>query len=340
MAWIPKYIRQAEAKLTRDRVSSYYWNALFNKIIEQGDYNSELLDTLVNTTDYNLGPVIIDEAGIDYGRPSIIRFSNSLVTIDGSEIVVHGLVGPAGPTGPDGGIGPAGPVGPSGNDFLILGMYSTIEDLQTAIPTGTPGDAWAIGTAGTNTIYVWGDGAWLDIGSIQGPPGIQGVPGIQGEIGPEGPAGDTSALNAHLADAVSHVTGAERISWNAKSNLALGETSVLAYRGDRGVIAYNHSQVAHQAVITGAATTITGSNLTVSRALVSDASGKVVVSAVTAAELAFVSGLTSALQAQIDAKLGSGAQAADSLKIGGKKLTVGTTAPVSPAVGDLWVDTN
>jgi hypothetical protein len=60
--------------------------------------------------------------------------------------------------------------------------------------------------------------------------------------------------------------------------------------------------VAVQATITGAATTITTSDLTASRALTSNASGKVAVSATTDTELGYVSGVTSAIQTQIDAK--------------------------------------
>lgn len=41
------------------------------------------------------------------------------------------------------------------------------------------------------------------------------------------------------------VTDAEKTSWNAKSTLALGTTSVTAYRGDYGNTAYTHSQAAH-----------------------------------------------------------------------------------------------
>jgi len=48
-----------------------------------------------------------------------------------------------------------------------------------------------------------------------------------------------------------------------------------------------------QATITGAATTITSSNLTASRALVSNSSGKVAVSAVTSTELGYLDGVTS-----------------------------------------------
>lgn len=57
-----------------------------------------------------------------------------------------------------------------------------------------------------------------------------------------------------------------------------------------------------QATITGAATTITSADLTASRALASNASGKVVVSAVTDTELGYVSGVTSAVQTQLNAK--------------------------------------
>ena len=60
-----------------------------------------------------------------------------------------------------------------------------------------------------------------------------------------------------------------------------------------------------QATLTGAATTIAASNLTASRALVSDANGKVAVSAVTAAELGYLDGVTSAVQTQLNGKAAS-----------------------------------
>ena len=53
-----------------------------------------------------------------------------------------------------------------------------------------------------------------------------------------------------------------------------------------------------QATITGAATSITGSNLTASRALVSDSSGKVAVSDITSTELGYLDGVTSNIQTQ------------------------------------------
>lgn len=60
-----------------------------------------------------------------------------------------------------------------------------------------------------------------------------------------------------------------------------------------------------QATVTGGASTITSSNLTANRALVSNASGKVGVSAVTNTELGYLSGATSSIQTQINGKANS-----------------------------------
>lgn len=57
-----------------------------------------------------------------------------------------------------------------------------------------------------------------------------------------------------------------------------------------------------QDTITGAATTITSANLTASRAVVSDGSGKVAASSVTSTELGHLSGVTSAIQTQLNTK--------------------------------------
>lgn len=57
-----------------------------------------------------------------------------------------------------------------------------------------------------------------------------------------------------------------------------------------------------QASITGAATTITENDLIVNRALISNDSGKVAVSAVTSTELGYLGGVTSAIQTQLNGK--------------------------------------
>jgi len=64
---------------------------------------------------------------------------------------------------------------------------------------------------------------------------------------------------------------------------------------------------AKQATVTGGATTITGSDLTASRALVSNTSGKVAASSVTSTELSYLSGVTSSVQTQLTGKIGTSA---------------------------------
>ena len=96
--------------------------------------------------------------------------------------------------------------------------------------------------------------------------------------------------------------------WNGRYNSA---SSNLAYcvKGAFGNLAVKDSltasDVGAEPEITGAATTITSSNLTASRALVSDSSGKVTVSAVTSTELGYLDGVTSAIQTQLDGKQAS-----------------------------------
>jgi hypothetical protein len=80
-----------------------------------------------------------------------------------------------------------------------------------------------------------------------------------------------------------------------------------------------------QATITGAATTIDTEDLTASRALVSDGSGKVAVSDVTSTELGYLDGVTSAVQTQLDAKIA---------KFDGTTYDVNALAAVSQAEYD------
>lgn len=69
---------------------------------------------------------------------------------------------------------------------------------------------------------------------------------------------------------------------------------------------YVDTQVAtKQATITGGASTITSSNLTANRALVSSSSGKVAVSTVTSTQLGYLSGVTSSIQTQLNNKASS-----------------------------------
>lgn len=84
--------------------------------------------------------------------------------------------------------------GADGTSFTVLGRYDTLDALQAAHPAGSEGDAWAVGSAEDNDIYLWNvdTQAWQNIGSLQGPPGPEGPAGRdgpEGEQGKEGPPG-------------------------------------------------------------------------------------------------------------------------------------------------------
>ena len=88
------------------------------------------------------------------------------------------------------------------------------------------------------------------------------------------------------------------------TKIADGTVSDTEFQHLNGVSSAIQTQInAKQATITGAASTIASSNLTASRALQSNGSGKVEVSAVTTTELGHVSGVSSAIQTQLNGKL-------------------------------------
>ena len=81
--------------------------------------------------------------------------------------------------------------GADGTSFTVLGRYDTLDALQMAHPAGSEGDAWAVGSAEDNDIYLWNVDAqaWQNIGSLQGPPGPQGPAGRDGTDGKDGAPG-------------------------------------------------------------------------------------------------------------------------------------------------------
>lgn len=97
-----------------------------------------------------------------------------------------------------------------------------------------------------------------------------------------------------------------------------------------------------QATITGGASTITSSNLTANRALVSDANGKVAVSDVTSTELGYLDGVTSNIQTQLNGKLSSAPVTSVNSKTGAVELTASDVGaqPTITAKGFLKGDGN
>lgn len=86
-----------------------------------------------------------------------------------------------------------------------------------------------------------------------------------------------------------------------------------------------------QDTITGAATTITSSNLSANKALTSDNSGKVAASTVTATELGYVSGVTGAIQTQINNEVNARTNADNDLQ--GQIDAISAASDVTDIVG-------
>jgi len=150
---------------------------------------------------------------------------------------------------------------------------------------------------------------------------------------------DKNDTASHTASAVEYSTGI-----SVAQKIAALEATIAALTGDMSEIDHNDlatrdasdahpldsitglttALAAKQATITGAATTIDTENLTASMALVSDANGKVAAHAsVSATELGYLDGATSALQTQLDAKQ--------------KTITAGTADPTGGADGDVYI---
>jgi len=111
------------------------------------------------------------------------------------------------------------------------------------------------------------------------------------------PGSITSATWNGVAIADAKIASAA--TWNAKQNALVSGTNIKTVNSTSLL---GSGDVAVQATIIGGATTITSSDLTASRALVSNASGKVAVATTTSTEIGYVNGVTSAIQTQIDTK--------------------------------------
>lgn len=111
-----------------------------------------------------------------------------------------------------------------------------------------------------------------------------------------------------ITGAATTITSSDLTASRALTSSATGKVEVSAVTSTElgyldGVTSAIQTQIdGKEATITGAATTITSSDLTASRAVTSSATGKIEVSSVTSTELGYVSGVTSAIQTQIDGK--------------------------------------
>ena len=146
----------------------------------------------------------------------------------------------------------------------------------------------------------------------------------------------TPVLGVATGTSFNSITGLSSTSPNMDGVASAGAAVTVA-RGD-----HTHpTDTSRQAAITGAATTITSANLTVSRTLVSDTNGKVAVSNVTDVELGYLSGVTSSVQTQINSKAPlvsptfTGTPVAPTASVGTSTTQIATTAYVVAEINKI-----
>ena len=138
-------------------------------------------------------------------RP-ILEFDGAEYTDTGTKTVIKGLKGDK---------------GDAGTSFALKGKYDTLEELQSAHPTGLAGDAYLVGTY----VYVWGvdDSEWINCGELQGAKGDTGPAGPAGKGFPEG--GSTGQMLAKKSN-VDFDTEWRSPSYNDLTNKLVGGTGI------------------------------------------------------------------------------------------------------------------
>ena len=178
-------------------------------------------------------------------------------------------------------------------------------------------DTYDLGAAGSEWKDLYIDGtANIDTASIDTANittlAVSGNGTVTGDLTVSGSINATVSGNSTTADSLStertitldgDVSGA--VNFDGSANVTL--TTTIADDSHNHTIAnvdgLQAALDAKQATITGAATTIDDADLTADKALISDASGKVAVSSVSSTELGRLSGVSSAIQTQLDAKM-------------------------------------
>jgi hypothetical protein len=134
--------------------------------------------------------IIYPEVGTTASRPTNAtvgywRFNTELNYIEFK--TSNGWAAAAGPAGPQ------GTQGYPGQGLSIKGSYSSLSALQAAIPTGTLGDGYLVGT----NLYIWQGSSWYNAGPLVGPTGPTGPSG--GPTGPTGPVGPAGSATSYIA---------------------------------------------------------------------------------------------------------------------------------------------
>ena len=191
----------------------------------------------------------------------------------------------------------------SANDDTIPSAKSVKAYADTKEPTFTKGNLTTTTTAlkirGNTTNNVIGEGTTINIDTVSETQA--------GLLASEDFTTFTNKQNAITGAATtiitSNLTANKILISDNNGKVAIGEVSNTEAGYLSGVTSAIQTQLDDkQASIVGGALTITTSDLAVNKALISDSNGKVAVSSVTNTEVGFLSGVTSAVQTQLNNK--------------------------------------
>lgn len=167
-----------------------------------------------------------------------------------------------------------GPEGPEGSGLEILDVYPTLSDLQTAHPTGTPGDAYQVGSSSSFILYIWSasQNAWVNAGTLSSPSPSSASPSMNGTAsagssmlysrGDHVHPSDTNKLDKSTTNGVYAVTNGSQVMIPASSSSTAN--AIVRYDNNGDINAHGLSLDA-DAEITGdvsAIGDISGANIT------------------------------------------------------------------------------
>jgi len=247
--------------------------------------------------------------------------------------------------------GATGAQGPPGPGMVFKGEVDTVGDLPT---DAQPGDAW---TADGN-LYVWDGDSWIDGGSVVGPQGPQGIPGIPGPQGPQGTQGvkgDTGATGATGPQGAKGDQGIQGIQGPTGATGAQGSTGATGApgaastvpgpqgpqgpKGDPGIQGPVGSTGATGAAGAAGAPGTPGTTYIGDDPPASPIAGQLWWESDSGQLLINYLDPGGAPSQWVAAATGpAGPQGPPGMGVS-NTFTVGTTAPSSPAVNDVWIDT-
>ena len=156
-------------------------------------------------------------------------YTMTITLTNGSVYTSESLRGPIGETGAR---GPQGEKGEPGEGLNILDVYSTLQDLQTAHPTGSPGEAYQVGTAPSFTLYIWSvsRSEWVPAGTLGSVSPSMSNPLMDG-------VASAGSSNLYARGDHVHPTDTSRASASALNNLS--DTIISEYLKKTDAVGYD-----------------------------------------------------------------------------------------------------